>query len=130
MDIDHFKHINDTYGHHVGDDVLSQLAKILREQPEPVSAYRFGGEEFLMLLPQHDAIQAANVAEHLRLAIEQTQFALIDRLTISLGVATQTDSDHSQTLLKRADDMLYLAKQHGRNRVETDQLATFSTPTT
>lgn len=130
MDIDHFKHINDTYGHHVGDDVLSQLAKILREQPEPASVYRFGGEEFLMLLPQHNATQAANVAEHLRLAIEQAQFAIIDRLTISLGVATQTDIDHSQTLLKRADDMLYLAKQHGRNRVETDQLATFSTPTT
>jgi diguanylate cyclase (GGDEF)-like protein len=121
LDIDHFKAINDTHGHTVGDDVLILLAKVLLQLPKPISSYRFGGEEFLLLLPQTDTTQAAQVAETLRLQIAKTQFVMANHLTISLGVATNTANDTSQTLLTRADNMLYLAKQNGRNRIESDQ---------
>ncbi len=122
MDIDHFKTINDTFGHTVGDDVLVQLAQILLQLPKPINSYRFGGEEFLLLLPKTDAQQAAQIAETLRQQVSAAVFLSINTtLTISLGVATNTASDTSQTLLKRADNMLYLAKQKGRNRTETDQ---------
>jgi two-component system cell cycle response regulator len=122
MDIDHFKIINDTFGHTVGDDVLVQLAQMLLQLPKPINSYRFGGEEFLLLLPKTDAQQAAQIAETLRQQVSEAVFLSINTtLTISLGVATNTASDTSQTLLKRADNMLYLAKQKGRNRTETDQ---------
>jgi diguanylate cyclase (GGDEF)-like protein len=97
------------------------LAQVLLQLPKPISSYRFGGEEFLLLLPQTDATQAAQIAQTLRLKIAETKFSTIDHLTISLGVATNTANDSSQTLLTRADNMLYLAKQNGRNRVATDQ---------
>ncbi len=122
MDIDHFKIINDTFGHTIGDDVLVQLAQILLQLPKQINSYRFGGEEFLLLLPKTDAQQAAQIAETLRQQVSAAVFLSINTtLTISLGVATNTASDTSQTLLKRADNMLYLAKQKGRNRTETDQ---------
>jgi diguanylate cyclase (GGDEF)-like protein len=121
IDIDHFKQINDTYGHTIGDQVLKALATQLLHLPSPIQAYRFGGEEFLLLLAHSNAQDSAKYAEQLRQQVEQTAFNVVGQLTISLGIATQTADDTTQTLLTRADDMLYLAKQHGRNRIETDQ---------
>lgn len=129
LDIDHFKSINDTYGHNRGDEVLQTLANQLNQLPAPISAYRYGGEEFLLLLPGQDSTQAAQLAETLRQTIASTDFPTGQQITISLGVATRQAQDSAHTLIARADDLLYLAKQHGRNRVETDQLASFSAKT-
>ncbi|MCW8826274.1 MAG: diguanylate cyclase [Gammaproteobacteria bacterium] len=118
MDIDHFKTINDSHGHHMGDVVLQEVAVLLKKKSrqEDVAA-RFGGEEFVMLLEGCDLEVARNRAEELRQAIESLKPRGID-IAISIGVAQlrvgDEDFDH---LLKRADRALYQAKQSGRNGV-------------
>nr|WP_319526816.1 sensor domain-containing diguanylate cyclase [Pseudomonas laurentiana] len=119
LDIDHFKRVNDTYGHDTGDKVLVQLSKIMQKHSrEADSVCRVGGEEFLILLPGTSLEAAGNFAERLRLAVEQASMALIGHITISLGVAHWPDDakELSETL-KLADDRMYQAKQLGRNRV-------------
>lgn len=120
MDIDHFKQINDRFGHGVGDSVLQQLAKqmrgVSRAQDLPC---RVGGEEFALLLPNAPAHIAAQVAERLRSLVEATELPEVGRITLSLGVASWPDSDDNiSTVFRHADDMLYAAKRGGRNRVE------------
>jgi diguanylate cyclase (GGDEF)-like protein len=126
LDIDHFKAYNDAYGHLVGDDCLKQVAIALAQalvRPADFVA-RFGGEEFVCVLPETDGDGALVMAEKLRQAVEQLQIPhrmspTTDRVTISCGVATQmpdTDRD-SAALVGMADEQLYRAKHAGRNRI-------------
>ncbi len=119
-DIDHFKRVNDTYGHDVGDHVLQTLTSLVKEhiRVNDVVA-RWGGEEFMLLMPQSDLEAATNAAEKLRLAVAEHHFTTCDQITVSFGVATFEPQDDLNSLLKRVDDALYRAKDHGRNRVES-----------
>ncbi|MDP3937399.1 MAG: sensor domain-containing diguanylate cyclase [Deltaproteobacteria bacterium] len=126
FDIDHFKHYNDTNGHLPGDDLLRHLAALLKETVrEGESVGRYGGEEFLMVMPDTDREAAFQAAERIRQLIEKQDFAFGDkqpggRITVSGGVATwPADAEAIEPLLKRADDALYKAKRAGRNRVFT-----------
>ncbi|HTY04564.1 MAG TPA: sensor domain-containing diguanylate cyclase [Rhodocyclaceae bacterium] len=123
MDIDHFKKINDTYGHQIGDEVLQRLAERCRLELRDIDAIgRMGGEEFAVLLPQTEADVALEVAERLRQVIAETAVPL-DRglplhFTVSIGVAaTRGAVPNIDTLLSQADDALYEAKDAGRNRI-------------
>jgi len=123
FDIDHFKRVNDTHGHHVGDQVLRHVAETTRNCIRNIDiAGRIGGEEFVILLPQTDLDHAAEAAERLRTAMETSEIVLENGshliVTVSLGVVTQCDrSDALDELLKRADTAMYQAKQNGRNRL-------------
>jgi len=126
FDIDHFKRINDTYGHAAGDDVLRELgARTMNSVRRVDLAARVGGEEFVVVMPETDLANAAAVAERLRVAVAKEPFivrATGEKLavTISIGVAAAiATGDHRDGLLKRADEALYSAKKAGRNRVIT-----------
>jgi diguanylate cyclase (GGDEF)-like protein len=122
VDLDHFKTVNDTHGHPAGDAVLKRVAALLRTVIRPGdTAYRFGGEEFCVLLPDTDEGRATDVAERLRGAIESTPIDIggaepLHR-TASFGVASTTAAISPDELLARADAALYRAKEGGRNRV-------------
>lgn len=122
IDIDHFKQINDRYGHPVGDEALRQFAQICQQNIRQIDLLgRFGGEEFILLLPETNREQAQQAAERLRRLVEEASVETEDfsfGLTISLGITSLTDEEESiDTLLLRADQALYAAKQHGRNQV-------------
>lgn len=121
LDIDHFKRVNDTYGHDVGDDVLRRLADLMRSCSRSGDVLcRTGGEEFAILLPGTDPQAARDVAERLRQLVEHSSIDSVGHITISLGVAHWPLQVSSiDDLVKRADEMLYFAKRNGRNRVET-----------
>lgn len=120
LDIDHFKRINDTYGHIVGDQILVDLSKLLRGTTRPTeSVYRYGGEEFVLVAEQTALDAAANLAENLRRRIERQLFTADIRLTVSIGVAQLHIKEDWEACLNRADKALYGAKQHGRNQVMT-----------
>jgi len=123
MDIDHFKQVNDTYGHHTGDLVLRELGRLCRETLRDVDFVgRIGGEEFAVMLPQTNGTRALEVAERLRQVIERAEVPL-DRglplhFTLSIGVTTMSDGNANiDSLLDQADKALYRAKRGGRNRV-------------
>ncbi len=120
LDIDHFKRVNDTYGHDAGDEVLQHLAELLRQRSRQQDLpCRVGGEEFTMLLPDTRLEDARRIAERIRAAVEEADTPHVGRLTLSIGVACrQPDTEQADTLLKQADEQLYKAKQSGRNRVE------------
>ena len=126
-DIDHFKQVNDEYGHQAGDDVLVKVADLLREQLRPYDlAARYGGEEFCLVLPETNLAHATEVAERIRQEIQGFKFTGnlgTLKLTISLGVATISGNCEisEDELIRMADEALYLAKNSGRNRVETMQ---------
>jgi diguanylate cyclase (GGDEF)-like protein len=128
LDIDHFKQVNDTYGHPIGDDVLRGLAEVCRAQVRDVDIVaRYGGEEFVLLLPEADLPNGVAVAERLRQTIENIKIPLESvaskenktvQVTISLGVvALASNTLNLTTLIERLDQALYKAKQAGRNRV-------------
>ena len=123
LDLDHFKRINDTYGHRVGDTVLQAVAEVLRGTLRATDvAGRYGGEEFLVVLPQTDLQGAAVLGERVRAAIEQTTIPVEGAeplsVTVSIGVAALGDGACSaEQLVERADAALYAAKDAGRNRV-------------
>ncbi len=125
LDIDHFKVVNDTYGHDAGDEVLSVLAKIGTAVTSKVGVFaRWGGEEFVVALPNTRLDQARAIAEQLRLTIANQDFkhdwhtGKPIPFTVSIGVATRTAGEaDTATILKRADEALYKAKEGGRNRV-------------
>jgi diguanylate cyclase (GGDEF)-like protein len=123
IDIDHFKEVNDNYGHLAGDAVLRQLSAICQGVVRPMDhIYRYGGEEFVVLLPETDIAGACVLAERLREEVESTHFALSGdgdiQMTISIGIAVYPkDADTTEDLLAAADRALYEAKQGGRNRV-------------
>ncbi len=118
LDVDHFKKLNDGHGHAVGDQVLRDVAAVIRKSaPEMSVVGRYGGEEFCVVLPNLDAPQAAKAAEAIRLAI-QTQLEMPYRVTASIGVASNaSDSENYKVMLDRADKALYSAKHAGRNAV-------------
>ncbi len=119
FDIDHFKRINDTHGHLTGDDVLkAMVALVLREIRNVDIFARWGGEEFMILAPETSPTASHELAERLCAAIAGHPFPLVGRVTASFGVAPLRAGDDGDTLLKRADDALYRAKESGRNRVE------------
>ena len=119
LDIDHFKRVNDTFGHDVGDAVLKEFVqRILQASKRRDGLYRTGGEEFAMLLPHSDIHAAAAFAEVLRRQFEATPFSGAGRLTASFGVAVLLPGDTLDTLMKRADRALYEAKGAGRNQVQ------------
>lgn len=126
IDLDHFKMVNDTYGHDIGDAVLKQFSETCQKTFREIDIVgRLGGEEFSALLPATNANQALEVAERLRQAIDNTAVKLEDgslvHCTVSIGLATiRTEGDELGTLLKRADVALYKAKNSGRNRVFTE----------
>lgn len=130
LDIDYFKAINDTNGHDAGDDVLREFAVRIRKSIRGIDlACRFGGEEFVIVMPETDAHVAGMVAERLRRSIAGQKFAInkgskhID-VTISIGLATlERKGEPVADVLKRADKALYRAKHAGRNRVESDAAA-------
>jgi diguanylate cyclase (GGDEF)-like protein len=123
LDIDFFKRVNDSHGHAGGDAVLTRLGRLLVAELRPEDApARFGGEEFVVLLPNTTAVQALSVADRIRKRVETTTVAFDDRriaTTVSIGVATfrRGRSDESQALFERADKALYEAKRRGRNCV-------------
>jgi diguanylate cyclase (GGDEF)-like protein len=119
-DIDHFKTINDTYGHLVGDAVLTEMSRILRKhcRQSDIPA-RWGGEEFAILLPNTDISGGQALAERIRQAITTHPFEHGHHITVSFGVATLTHDD-GRDLVRRADAALYTAKQTGRNTVVSD----------
>lgn len=124
LDIDHFKAFNDTHGHLWGDTILKQVAQILEKSLRKADILaRFGGEEFVVLLPEIDKEHGRKVAEKLRRAIERTDFPKaatqpLGRLTISLGFAAfPEDAKEAEALVDHADQGLYLAKSRGRNQV-------------
>jgi diguanylate cyclase len=122
IDIDHFKRINDTYGHKSGDRVLQIVARLLASSVRETDFLaRYGGEEFVLLMPETDSEGARNVAEKLRqwVAEAETHFhGQRVQVTVSCGLAQIADGDNETTLFERADQALYRAKQGGRNRCE------------
>lgn len=118
LDVDHFKSINDQFGHDQGDEVLVLLAKTFENRVRATdSVCRWGGEEFIILLPQTDIENAAHLAECLRSAVTEIQTSVKHRLTVSIGVAQHQDDETTESLLRRADAILYKAKALGRNKV-------------
>ncbi|KPG78791.1 diguanylate cyclase [Pseudomonas sp. RIT-PI-o] len=122
LDLDHFKRINDSYGHLAGDKVLKIIATVLRKRLRGSDFIaRFGGEEFVLLLPATPPAAGAKLLETLRAAIEACPFHFKGErvtITISMGLASFRVGEHSDLVLKRADQALYRAKNAGRNRVE------------
>jgi diguanylate cyclase (GGDEF)-like protein len=122
FDIDHFKRVNDTYGHLAGDYVLQALARLIstRARREEIFA-RYGGEEFVILLPETQNAGAMELAEQLRKRVASYTFIFEGEeipITVSIGVATITDESVSDNeAIRRADEKLYLAKAEGRNCV-------------
>ncbi|HEV8154744.1 MAG TPA: diguanylate cyclase, partial [Gaiellales bacterium] len=117
IDIDNFKSINDRFGHQVGDDVLITLARLMREEYGDAQAYRIGGEEFALLLPDDGEQEAYTTVERLHARLWQTRFPHAEPVTVSAGIASYPGSagDRDQ-LLRVADGALYWAKNHGKNR--------------
>ncbi|MCX7786769.1 MAG: GGDEF domain-containing protein [Spirochaetes bacterium] len=118
IDIDHFKNVNDRFGHLVGDKVLKQMTEVFRSQIRKTDHLgRWGGEEFLIVAEDTDLQAAGQLAEKLRKAVESAFFPEVGTVTISLGVATWRDSDDRITIVQRADNALYKAKESGRNQI-------------
>jgi diguanylate cyclase (GGDEF)-like protein len=125
VDVDNFKEVNDTYGHLAGDFILKGIARIFAQTLREIDVVgRYGGEEFVIMLPQTDSEAAVNAAERMRSAIEAEQFVhdeKIIRITISAGVATYCEGRDTQLMIKTADDCLYRAKKEGKNRTCYEQ---------
>jgi two-component system cell cycle response regulator len=124
MDIDHFKSVNDTHGHDIGDEVLREFANRISANIRGIDlACRYGGEEFVVVMPDTDIDFACTIAERLRHSVETTPFEISRapntlNVTISIGIASaQSEGDNAEGLLHRADQALYRAKREGRNRV-------------
>jgi diguanylate cyclase (GGDEF)-like protein/PAS domain S-box-containing protein len=119
FDIDYFKHFNDSYGHQTGDDILITIAKLIQEQLRTNDTFaRFGGDEFIILLPNTAAAAALQTAEKIRGIIESCKASPAEKITLSMGVAEYIADETIADWIKRADDALYLAKRSGRNCVK------------
>jgi len=118
FDIDHFKNINDTYGHNVGDSVLIELTYMIKNLLRDNDIFvRWGGEEFIVVLQVSSLLEASTLASRLRKNLEEHPFLHVGRVTCSFGVTEFRDGDTQMILLERADEALYEAKDNGRNRV-------------
>ncbi|PKR94218.1 niacin/nicotinamide transporter NaiP [Bacillus cereus Rock4-18] len=122
IDIDHFKYVNDTYGHPAGDEVLKQIGCILRGiSTFPDLVFRKGGEEFALLIPQRGLSYGIRFGEQIRIAVEKHSFQLLDgtkiKITVSVGISEYKGSQ--EQLIQVADDALYYSKRNGRNQVNS-----------
>lgn len=118
-DLDFFKRVNDAFGHGVGDDVLRETTRVVKQHIRTSDVLaRWGGEEFMVLMPQSGLPAARDAAEKLRQAIAGHEFDQVGKLTVSFGVTKFAFGDDPNSLLNRVDDALYRAKEQGRNRVE------------
>lgn len=121
IDIDHFKKVNDTLGHHTGDEVLKQLAAMIGSRIRIIDGlYRWGGEEFAVLVTSTSHRKAETLAEKLRKQIERADFAGVGQITVSIGVAEHLSPESADDWFERVDAALYQAKLEGRNRVHVD----------
>ena len=128
VDIDHFKRINDSFGHLVGDSLLRSLARMFKDAlRKKDTAARYGGEEFLILLPETGIEGAKAVGQKISSALSTKEWKLkgngksMGRITVSMGIARYKLNEPGETLVKRADDALYLAKNKGRNQIITEK---------
>ena len=120
IDVDHFKKINDRFGHQVGDTTLQLFSKIILQTIRITDVFgRVGGEEFALVLPETPKQAAKEFAERLRLCIENEKFPSIGKITICLGVTEFSNDDTKDSIFNRADIALYAAKESGRNKVVT-----------
>jgi len=118
FDIDHFKKVNDEYGHQAGDSVLVELSALVKTIVRKADVFaRWGGEEFIILAPESDLKSAVSFAEKIRKAIEAFKFKYVEHVTCSFGVAEFNKNDSDESFVNRADKGLYSAKESGRNRV-------------
>ncbi len=117
FDIDNFKQINDIYGHQVGDKVLKELVDIVKNYIRKSDIFaRWGGEEFMILVPIKDKSDAYKIAEKIRKRIEEFRFDKIGNLTVSLGISFYKNGDSMKSIIRRADTALYEAKKSGKNK--------------
>ncbi|OYP35126.1 hypothetical protein CG709_06170, partial [Lachnotalea glycerini] len=118
LDIDHFKNINDTLGHNVGDILLSELANIITSSVRKQDCIiRWGGEEFIIVMFETNIYDAAVLAEKTREIIENYDFEYVKHITVSIGVTEKCISDTNESCVKKADEAMYRAKSDGRNRM-------------
>jgi diguanylate cyclase (GGDEF)-like protein len=118
LDIDLFKHVNDTFGHIYGDEVLLLFANLMKKTfRDNDLLFRFGGEEFVVLLANTDMSQSLIALERFRSAIENNNFPQVGKITVSIGVAMISSEEMPRTTIDRADQALYYAKQNGRNQI-------------
>jgi two-component system, cell cycle response regulator len=118
LDIDHFKDINDTYGHDVGDEVLVKLCEVITSNIRDTDVFaRWGGEEFMIMLPNTNTEGAEIMGENLRRIVEESDFDKAGKITASFGIAVYKANSNMRDMLKRVDDALYSAKRGGRNMV-------------
>ncbi|MGH1285692.1 GGDEF domain-containing protein [Bacillus toyonensis] len=122
IDIDHFKYVNDTYGHPAGDEVLKQIGYILRGiSTFPDLVFRKGGEEFALLIPQKGLSYGSRLGEQIRISVEKHSFQLLDgtkiKITVSVGISEYKESP--EQFIQAADDALYYSKRNGRNQVSS-----------
>ncbi len=118
LDVDHFKKVNDVYGHQVGDQVLIEFSDLLKEHVRSVDTLgRWGGEEFMIVCPSTDKRGIIDMANKLRAAVENHQFSVTGQQTASFGATTIHEEDNLQQLILRADKAMYQAKHQGRNQV-------------
>ncbi len=118
FDIDLFKTVNDTYGHMTGDRVLIEIAKLVSQSIRQTDSFgRWGGEEFLLILPETEIEAAHHLAERVRLMFEKNSFANVGHITASFGVTTFQENQSLEDMLRHADNAMYCAKQNGRNQV-------------
>jgi len=118
VDIDFFKMINDSHGHHAGDMILQEFSKLLRQNIRNLDGVgRWGGEEFIIILPETKIAQAIKVAEMLQSMITQFDFTTVQEVTASFGVSEFKDDDTTESIINRADKGLYQAKDNGRNQI-------------
>lgn len=123
FDIDHFKQINDEFGHHVGDQALQQICRLMQQNLRPSDTLgRFGGDEFVALLPETSNATAAAIAERVLHELQQVRIADVATLTASFGIASWQINEDYDSLFRRADQALYQAKVQGRNRVSIAEL--------
>ena len=119
-DIDHFKQVNDNFGHLIGDEVLIMIAQVMRQSFRfDDQLFRFGGEEFIALLQPASAESAMSTLERFRIDVETQRFSRVGHVSVSIGFSQLRPNDTPTDVIDRADEALYYAKQHGRNRVES-----------
>ena len=129
IDLDDFKKINDTYGHAIGDKVLQKFVQITKDNIRDVDIFaRWGGEEFILLLPNTDIDDAYIVSEKIRKSIENYHDNLIGFFTVSLGVSSITVDDTEESIVEKADKALYRAKSDGKNKTVIYSTTTNSHP--
>jgi diguanylate cyclase (GGDEF)-like protein len=118
FDIDHFKSVNDIHGHITGDYVLKELANLVKDNlRQSDTLARWGGEEFIIILPNTSIDSASHLAKKLQSIIENKKFEIVTKITCSFGVTQLRENEEKGALLARLDELLYKAKESGRNRV-------------